>query len=137
MEYGNNNSEKTIVDSGVIREKLWRSGFYTKDKLEKLVEMFKANSNLSSYISSFNISPFNDFIELRFRNDYLKSNEITFYQNPIINQIMIDWYHQYEIDLIATLKEYHGIILSSRNDRYGLMYYHLSKISNTLIISFM
>lgn len=123
-----------IMSAGTIRELLCKHGFYTEMKLNQLVDIIKADPVFANGLSSYSISPDLRFIELRFRNAFVKKqDDMDFYQNHHLNEIICNWYKLYQHEISSIISDKANMIYHS--DR-SIMYYYISKYQNTVIVNF-
>ena len=123
-----------ITDSGTIREMLCKHGFYTEMKLNNLIDIIRNDSIFCNGLSTYSINPDHRFIELRFRNAFVKKNEdMEFYQNEHLNNLIFEWYKQYMPEISSILE---NRTIMAYNHNQAIMYYYLSKYQNTIVVNF-
>ena len=123
--------------SGKVKRALCKNDFYSKEKLDKLLDIINTSSKLNSYVSSSNINYETKTIQLNIRKAYMKKfkdnkyNSLYFY-SPI-NECIYKLYRNYYNDIYSIVGPANIIRVFQIDIGF---YYVLSRIGeNSLIIS--
>lgn len=100
--------DETIMFVGEVRQKLFKNQFYSKDKLDTLLDMIKTErGDLSNYISSHEIDYNNKIIQLQFRKIFITKyeedscNALAFYN--IMNTVMNKFFDTYRSEVYSMM----------------------------------
>lgn len=123
--------------SGKVKRALCKNDFYSKEKLDNLLDIINTSSKLNSYVSSSNINYETKTIQLNIRKAYMKKfkdnkyNSLYFY-GPI-NECIYKLYRNYYNDIYSIVGPANIIRVFQIDIGF---YYVLSRIGeNSLIIS--
>lgn len=123
--------------SGEIKRALCKNDFYSKDKLDRLLEIINTSSRLNSYVSSSNINYDTKTIQLNIRKAYMKKfkdnrYDSLYFYGPI-NECMNKLFKEYYNDIYSIIGPTNIITFFKIEPSF---YYLLSRIGeNSLIIS--
>jgi hypothetical protein len=127
-----------IIFTGEVRQKLYKNEFYSKDKLDTLLDIIKnEKGNISSYISSYSIDYTNKSIQIQFRKAFMKKfaenryNSAMFYN--AIDPAMKKFFARYKSSIYSMMNIEDVLKFYSLPEN---LFYLISRIDeNTVIIT--
>ena len=133
-------NQEQIKFGNDTRQILCRSGFYSEEKLQDLLNMFLNDQSFANSISTYDIDATHLNIRLQIRKAYLANtgdglNSLNFYEDQNIKRIMINFYLKRKIEIFNLL----GMETASTffDERYVNMYYFITRYGdNALMINF-
>lgn len=124
----------------MVRESLCKNGFYSVDKLERLMNILLFTKGMTNNISTFDTDMNTMSIRLQLRKAYMNKNDvgydsIDYYNDDNIKSAMAEFYSEYKADIASMIPPEH--LARFYQDAQASMFYYITRYGeNTVMISF-